>query len=71
MENGSNYVTTTIIIDRFNADDSRVDGQWHSIEQLTSRDSQKTLKRFKDDAILLRNQLKTYVNEVDIIPNQQ
>lgn len=70
MKKGGDYVTTTMI-DRFSADDGRIDGDWRLIEQLTPMDSQNTPKRPKNDAILLRDQLKRYVNEVDVIPNQQ
>lgn len=70
MKNGSAYLTPTTT-DQFNADDQRIDGDWRSFVQLAPIDNQKSPKRAKDDAIRLRDQQKTYLNEVDIIPNQQ
>lgn len=69
-KNASNYIKPTMI-DHFDVNDARNDGDWRSIEQLTPINSRQIPKRSKDDAIFLRNKLKTYVNEVDIIPNQQ
>ena len=70
MKEGKNYLTSTMI-DTFIADDQSIDGEWRSHEQLTPMDSQKVPKRPKDDAILLRDQLKRYVNVIDKIPNQE
>lgn len=70
MKVGTDYVTPTLI-DRFTADGSRVDGDWCSTEQLTPLNDHHTSGRPKQNATLVRDQLKRYVNEIDIIPNQQ
>lgn len=70
MKEGSEYVTPTMI-DRFNADGERIDGDWRMIEQLTPIRNYHLPGRPKDDAFFLRDQLKRYVNEIDIIPNQE
>lgn len=70
MRESSEYFNPSLV-DRFNQNGERIDGDWRSGEQLTPLSVGRRQGRSKENASLLRDNLKRYVNEIDIIPNQE
>lgn len=67
----SNEYFNPSMVDRFDENDIRIDGDWRLNQQLTPLNISNRQGRSKQDATLLRDHLKRYVNEIHVIPNQE
>lgn len=59
------------MVDSYNQHGVRTDGEWRSVQQLTPLNKSNRQVRSKEDANSLRDRLKYYVNEINVIPNQE
>lgn len=67
----SNEYFNPSMVDRYDENDARTDGEWRSNQQLTPLNIPNRQGRTKEDANELRERLKRYVNEIDVLPFQE
>lgn len=70
MGESENYFNPSMV-DSYNENGDRLDGEWRSFQQMIALNTIRHQGRSKQDANLLRDQLKRFVNEVYVIPNQE
>lgn len=70
MKVSSDYFNSSMV-DKYTENDDRIDGEWRTFQPLTSLNNAGRQGRSKQDASLLRDHLKHYVNEIHVISNQE
>lgn len=66
----SNAYCNSSMVDRYDENGIRIDGEWRSNQQLTPLNIPNRQGRTKQDANVLRDHLKRYVNEIHVLPYQ-
>lgn len=66
----SNEYFNASMVDRYDENGGLIDGEWRLSQQLTPLNIPTRQGRTKQDANVLRDHLKRYVNEIDVLPFQ-